>query len=127
MKTTGRARSWTTRVGGVLGLVLICLLVRMALKERTSDELYQISSYEMPSVVAAANKGSPAAAARLRDHYQFWAQDQVASNIWRRRAAELGDQSSQDELIGELSRSHAEKDRSEAKSLAARWARPLPR
>jgi hypothetical protein len=30
-----------------------------------------------------------------------------------RRAAELGDQSSQDELIGELSRSDAEEDRAE--------------
>ena len=126
MKAAGWNRWWTTRAGAAIGIILLCLLVRMAFKTHTSDELYQISPGEFSSVLAAAEKGSPVAAARLRDHYQFWEQDEVKGHIWMRRAAELGDQASRDELIGELSRSDAEADLSEAKSLAKRWARPLP-
>lgn len=109
------------RALAVLTLAVLILLARSVLRERTSDEMYQIPPGELPLVVAAASHGDVSAAERLQDHFLFWAEDRATAQVWMRRAADLGSEASRDLLVDELARSDREPDRAEAKELAARW------
>jgi hypothetical protein len=102
-------------------LAVLIHFARGVLRERTSDELYQIQAGELPLVVAAASHGDVSAAERLQDHFLFWAEEPATAQVWMRRAADLGSKASRDLLVDQLARSDREPDRVEAKELAARW------
>lgn len=119
-------RAWKTYAVGAVAIGTLALVARAALQSHTSDELYQIPDADLSAVVAAADNGDVSAAARLQDHFLFWKEDHATGMVWMRRAADLGNVSSRDELIGELTRSNRPTDRDEAKVLAARWSRPFP-